>query len=73
MQLISSTAHRFGVADPFDPKQNIEGGVNYLKYLLNLFGGDLNLSLAAYNAGEHAVQRFGGSPRFPRPRITCAR
>jgi hypothetical protein len=62
MQLIPATAHRFGVADPFDPKQNLEGGVTYLKYLLDHFGGDLNLSLAAYNAGEHTVQRSGGIP-----------
>ncbi len=47
MQLIPATAQRFGVANPFDPKQNLEGGVNYLKYLLDLFGGDLPLSLAA--------------------------
>ena len=65
MQLIPATAQRFGVANPFDPKQNIEGGVNYLKYLLNLFGGNLPLSLAAYNAGEHAVQRSGGIPAIP--------
>ncbi len=64
MQLIPSTAMRFGVENPFDPKQNIEGGVNYLKYLLDLFGGDLALSLAAYNAGEHSVMRFGGVPSF---------
>ena len=65
MQLIPATAQRFGVADPFDPKQNLEGGVNYLKYLLGLFGGDLTLSLAAYNAGEHSVQRSGGIPAIP--------
>jgi soluble lytic murein transglycosylase-like protein len=65
MQLVPATAQRFGVANPFDPKQNIEGGVNYLKYLLDLFGGDLNLSLAAYNAGEHTVQRSGGIPAIP--------
>jgi len=65
MQLIPATARRFGVANPFDPKQNIEGGVNYLKHLLDLFGGDLPLSLAAYNAGEHAVQRSGGIPAIP--------
>ena len=65
MQLIPATAQRFGVANPFDPKQNIEGGVNYLKYLLNLFGGNLPLSLAAYNAGEHTVQRSGGIPAIP--------
>ena len=65
MQLIPATAQRFGVVDPFDPKQNLEGGVNYLKYLLGLFGGDLPLSLAAYNAGEHSVQRSGGIPAIP--------
>ena len=65
MQLIPATAQRFGVQNPFDPKQNIEGGTNYLKYLLDLFGGDLKLSLAAYNAGEHAVQRYGGVPTIP--------
>lgn len=64
MQLIPATAQRFGVGNPFDPKQNIEGGVNYLKHLLTLFGGDLGLSLAAYNAGEHSVQRSGGIPAY---------
>jgi soluble lytic murein transglycosylase-like protein len=65
MQLIPETAQRFGVENPFNPKENIEGGVSYLKHLLGLFGGDLSLSLAAYNAGEGAVQRFGGIPSFP--------
>jgi soluble lytic murein transglycosylase-like protein len=65
MQLVPATAQRFGVANPFDPKQNLEGGVNYLRHLLDMFGGDLNLSLAAYNAGEHSVQRSGGIPAFP--------
>ena len=65
MQLIPATARRFGVENPFDPKQNLEGGVNYLRYLLDLFGGDLSLSLAAYNAGEHSVQRYGGIPAIP--------
>ena len=68
MQLIPETAQRFGVANPFNPKENIEGGVSYLKHLLNLFGGDLSLSLAAYNAGEGAVQRFGGIPSFAETR-----
>jgi soluble lytic murein transglycosylase-like protein len=62
MQLIPATARRFGVDNPFDPQQNIEGGVNYLKYLLNMFGGDLTLSLAAYNAGENSVMRTGTIP-----------
>jgi len=64
MQLIPETAQRFGVENPFNPKENIEGGVSYLKYLLDLYRGDLSLSLAAYNAGEGAVQRFGGIPSF---------
>jgi soluble lytic murein transglycosylase-like protein len=68
MQLIPATAQRFGVANPFDPKQNIDGGVNYLRHLLDLFGGDLNLSLAAYNAGEHTVQRSGGIPAIAETR-----
>jgi soluble lytic murein transglycosylase-like protein len=65
MQLIPSTAQRFGVQNPFDPKQNIQGGVTYLKYLLHLFGGNLPLSLAAYNAGEDTVIRSGGIPAIP--------
>jgi soluble lytic murein transglycosylase-like protein len=68
MQLIPETAQRFGVANPFNPKENIEGGVSYLKHLLDLFRGDLFLSLAAYNAGEAAVQRFGGIPSFAETR-----
>ena len=64
MQLIPETAQRFGVANPFDPKDNIEGGVSYLKHLLDMFGGDLPRSLAAYNAGEGAVQRSGGVPSY---------
>ena len=68
MQLVPATAQRFGVENPFDPKQNLEGGVNYLKHLLELFGGDLGLSLAAYNAGEHSVQRYGGIPAFAETR-----
>lgn len=68
MQLIPATAQRFGVNNPFDPKQNIEGGVTYLKYLLDLFGGDLSLSLAAYNAGENSVLRYGGIPSITETR-----
>ena len=64
MQLIPATADRFGVVNPFNAQQNIEGGVTYLKYLLNLFGGDLDLSLAAYNAGEHRVERSNGVPEI---------
>lgn len=64
MQLIPGTAKRFGVENPFDPGQNIHGGVSYLKYLLEMFRGDVTLSLAAYNAGENSVLRYGGVPAF---------
>jgi soluble lytic murein transglycosylase-like protein len=59
MQLMPGTAARFGVTNMFDQKQNIEGGVRYLRYLLNMFNGDVRLALAGYNAGEGAVMRFG--------------
>ena len=59
MQLMPATARRFGVRNVFDPKQNIEGGVKYLKYLTTLYPHDLRLTLAAYNAGEGAVAKYG--------------
>ncbi|OFV98502.1 MAG: hypothetical protein A3H94_00675 [Acidobacteria bacterium RIFCSPLOWO2_02_FULL_60_20] len=62
MQLIPATARRFGVANPFDPRANLDGGIRYLKYLLGMYGGDLQLSLAAYNAGENTVARSRGVP-----------
>jgi len=65
MQLIPSTARRFGVSNVFDPADNIQGGARYLKYLLGLYQGDEKLALAAYNAGEAAVSRYGGVPPFP--------
>jgi soluble lytic murein transglycosylase-like protein len=65
MQLIPGTGRRFGVQDFFDPSQNIEGGVRYLKFLLQKFNGNLDLSLAAYNAGENLVQRLGKIPSIP--------
>lgn len=60
MQLMDSTASRFKVSDVFDPAQNIMGGSQYLRVLLNLFKGDIPLALAGYNAGEGAVQKAGG-------------
>ncbi len=64
MQLMPATATRFGVKDIFDPSENIQGGVRYLRYLLDLFGGDLVLTLAAYNAGEGVVQDRGRVPNY---------
>ena len=65
MQLMPRTAERFGVTDPFDPRQNITGGVKYLHWLSDTFKGDLRLVVAAYNAGEGAVDKYRGVPPFP--------
>jgi soluble lytic murein transglycosylase-like protein len=59
MQLMPATASRFGVSDPYDPRQNIHAGAQYLKFLIDRFGQDVRLALAAYNAGEDAVERNG--------------
>ena len=64
MQLIPATATRFGVSDPFDANQNIRGGVQYLAWLLKRFDQDLTLAAAGYNAGEGAVDRYGGVPPY---------
>ncbi|HET6329503.1 MAG TPA: lytic transglycosylase domain-containing protein [Holophagaceae bacterium] len=68
MQLMPSTAERFGVLDPFDPRQNIMGGCKYLKWLTDYFKGDLSKIVAAYNAGEGAVQRYNGVPPYKETR-----
>ncbi|HJW33921.1 MAG TPA: transglycosylase SLT domain-containing protein [Holophagaceae bacterium] len=64
MQLMPATAERFGVTDPFDPRQNISGGVKYLRWLHDYFQGDLEKVVAAYNAGEGAVMKHKGIPPF---------
>jgi soluble lytic murein transglycosylase-like protein len=64
MQLIPSTARRFGVGDVFNPVDNIQGGAKYLRYLLDLYNGNYPLALAAYNAGEGAVAKHGGVPPY---------
>ncbi len=64
MQLMPRTASSLGVADAFDPAQNLDGGTRHLGQLLTLYGGDLVRALAAYNAGEGAVVRHGGVPPY---------
>jgi soluble lytic murein transglycosylase-like protein len=68
MQLMPGTAERMMVNDIFDPRQNIFGGVRYLRVLANLFNGDLELTLAGYNAGENAVIHYGGIPPYQETR-----
>ena len=73
MQLMPETAARFGVADTFDPGQNLRGGMSYLRWLLDRYGGNLSLTLAAYNAGEGAVDQYRGIPPFPETQAYVAR
>jgi len=68
MQLMPQTAKRYGVADAFDPRQNLDGGARYLRDLLRMFNNNQSLALAAYNAGEHAVAKHGN--RIPPYRET---
>jgi soluble lytic murein transglycosylase-like protein len=60
MQLMPATASRFGVSNPYDPRENVHAGARYLKFLMDRFGQNMRLALAAYNAGEEAVDRNGG-------------
>ena len=66
MQLMPTTARQYAVGDPYDPRSNIEAGARHLRVLLDRF--DVSLALAAYNAGEGAVLRFGGIPPYPETR-----
>lgn len=69
MQLRPATARRYGVRKPFDPRDNLRGGASYIRDLLKRYGNDLELALAAYNAGEDAVDRHGRTvPPFPETR-----
>lgn len=65
MQLMPELAAEMGVSDSFDPRENIMGGVRYLRRLLDFYDGDLSLALAGYNAGPGNVERYGGVPPFP--------
>lgn len=64
MQLMPQTARQLNVSNPFDPEENIDAGVRHLKQLMDNYGGDIKLTLAAYNAGQGAVERSAGVPRF---------
>jgi soluble lytic murein transglycosylase-like protein len=71
MQLMPGTARQYAVRNPYEPRSNIEGGIKHLKSLLERF--ELPLALAAYNAGEAAVRRFGGIPPYPETRAYVKR
>lgn len=75
LQIMPGTGQRFGLkrSELFDPKKNLEAGARYLRWLLDRFSGDLTLALAAYNAGEHAVDRYGGVPPYRETRAYLSR
>jgi soluble lytic murein transglycosylase-like protein len=68
MQLMPGTARSLKVSNSFDPKDNVEGGVKYLRFLLDTFRGDVSLAVAAYNAGLNKVARYGGIPPYTETR-----
>src|SRR6266513_709417 len=65
MQIVPETSRLLGCDNPFNPAENVAAGTRYLRYLLDRFAGDQQLALAAYNAGEGTIDRFGGVPPFP--------
>jgi soluble lytic murein transglycosylase-like protein len=73
MQLIPETAVRFNVTKPYDPAQNVRGGLAYLRWLLAYFEGDVSLVAAGYNAGERAVDRYAGVPPYAETRAYVQR
>ncbi|HQT98144.1 MAG: hypothetical protein B7Z62_08345 [Deltaproteobacteria bacterium 37-65-8] len=73
MQLMPFTSKRLRVADPFDPIENIEGGIKYIKELLVIFEGNLTNTVAAYNAGPAAVRKYGGVPPYQETRLYVRR
>ncbi len=73
MQLMPATGRQYGVTDAWDPIQNIEGGVRYLRFLLDFFDGDTQLATAGYNAGENAVLRFSGIPPYAETQVYVQR
>ncbi|HEX9849937.1 lytic transglycosylase domain-containing protein [Candidatus Deferrimicrobium sp.] len=73
MQLMPFTSKRLRVSDPFDPIENIEGGIKYIKELLVTFEGDLTNAIAAYNAGPAAVRKYGGVPPYKETRLYVRR
>jgi soluble lytic murein transglycosylase len=73
MQLMPFTSKRLRVADPFDPIENIEGGIKYIKELLVTFEGNLTNTVAAYNAGPDAVRKYGGVPPYQETRLYVRR
>ncbi|MDR3567629.1 MAG: lytic transglycosylase domain-containing protein [Syntrophobacteraceae bacterium] len=73
MQLMPGTSRDLGVCDPLNPSENIEGGARYLKMMLDLFGNNMSLALAAYNAGPQAVMTWGGIPPFDETQLYVKR